>query len=436
MRTRSLASPFASCTLVWAIVLLGFYLGPFSFDPEPSPRSLAALFAFIALFVFSSLFGYGSAMAEAIAARPSAPVYRRFDVDAIMDVLSLLAVFGTACIVVDRIRTEGLSGLAGFTELRYERAADLLAAAELSRGLLTYLGYLFYPALYLAVALGITYYEALGIRAKLLLALNMVCPFVLAVFFGGRSPILVVFLIVASSLVARRQLGLRGIPSGAGLKSLAIVGILAFFVYTNIIWFQRLGLSPSAIDILLGHAATVWGIAPGTALESRLAELGMTDALLPLLGLWFYMFQGPMIFERLIDSNSLPILFGGYHIDVVAAVFRMFGPTRAMLSDGYGRLLDADVYGYFPTAWGSLLIDFSLLSVPFVALWGWLSGRVFARLRRYGGPGDAVLYVFLFYSILISPISAPLGLANSFLIFLYFAGFKLWAARDSAPMSA
>jgi hypothetical protein len=428
------ASPFFLFTALWAIIFAGFYGGPFVFHPMPSTESLIFMLVCLALFLASSIAGYVFESRRPARAPDSPLRYVRFDVDRVVLVTSMLALTGTACIVVDRLTSQGFSGLAALTELRYERAEDLLAASEISRGVLTYCGYLLYPALYLVVAIAICYYEALGSRGRLLLTLNMIGPFVLAVLFGGRSPIFVLFLIIAASCVVRRLMGMRALPAGAFLKVAGIGGVLGFVLYTNLIWFQRLELSVSTVNVLLAHAEKIWGIEPTLRFESWLGDMGRQDLMVPFLGAWFYFFQGPSIFERLIAAGDYPVLYGGYHIDIVAAGFRLFPSTRVMLADGYASLLKANVYGFFPTAWGSLLIDFSYGAFPLIALWGGVCGTTYVRLRRYGRPGDAIYYVFLFYSILISPISAPFGLANSFVTFLYFLGFKLWmtSSRQTA----
>jgi hypothetical protein len=421
-----IASPFIFCTVLWAILFAGFYGGPFVFHPMPSADTLIFLLACVALFVVSSVVGYVYEGQRLTRVAGSPIRYVRFDVDRVVLITSVFALGGTACIVVDRLALQGFLGLAGLTEIRYERAEDVLAATAISRGILTYFGYLLYPALYLVVAIGICYYEGLRSRGKLLLTANMIGPCLLAVLFGGRSPILVLFLIIVASCVVRRLLGLRAFPAGASLKVAGVVGILGFILYTNLIWFQRLELSASTVNVLLEHAEKVWGIEPSQQFESWLAGMGKQDLMVPLLGAWFYLFQGPSILERLITVREYPVLFGGHHIDIVAAGFRLFPATRTMLADGYASLLQANVYGFFPTAWGSLLIDFSFGAFPLIALWGAVCGTSYMRLRRDGRPGDAIYYVFLVYSIMISPISAPFGLANSFVIFLHFFGFKLW----------
>jgi len=340
--------------------------------------------------------------------------------------LSVVALVGVLCIVIDRISDLGLIGLSEFAELRNERAEELAAASDLSRGPLTYLGYVLYPGIYLVCALGFLCYERLDGRAKILLILTMLCPFLLSVLYGGRSPILVLFLLFASSCVVRKLLGKSSLPSGVELKLFGGIAIVAFIVYTNLVWFVRMDLISAATDIALDHTTEAWGIVPSTQLVDLLDEWDLHDALFPITGLYFYVFHSTATVEKLFALPSIPVMLGGQHIDVFAAAFRLFEPTRQLLSDGYATLLDGQIYGFFLGAWGSLYVDMSIFMFPFIALWGWTSGATFARLRARYAFGDAVFYVFLFYSIIISPISAPFGLANSFSSFLYFLGFTLW----------
>jgi hypothetical protein len=432
-------APHVFMVVLWALILGGFFLGPFTILPSPGSTTLLFLLACVATFALSSMAGYSFTAQFVRHDRKRTFGMEKSEILATsaFQRLSIAALVGVLCIVIDRISDSGSVGLEEFAELRYERADELATASDLSRGPLTYLGYVLYPGIYLVCALGFLCYERLDGRAKVLLVLAMLCPFLLAVLYGGRSPILVLFLLFAASCVVRKLLGKSRLPSGKEFKLLGALAIVAFVVYTNLVWFVRIDVTSSTSDMLLDHAARVWGIVPGNRLVDLLDGWDMYDALLPITGLYFYLFQSPATVEKLLAIPSVPVMFGAGHIDIFAAAFRLFEPTRQLLSDGYATLLDAAVYGYFPGAWGSLYVDMSLLIFPFTAIWGWISGTTFSRLKARRGFGDAVFYVFLFYTIIISPISGPFGLANSFSSFLYFLGFTLWIRhRTSSPRVA
>jgi len=321
----------------------------------------------------------------------------------------------------------GGEGLLEFADLRYARADELLQAAELSRNWYTYAGYLLYPGIYLGAVLGYLFYEHLDLAGKSWLLADMACPFLLAVVWGGRSPILALLLLLVAAGVVRTLSYKSFLPQGAGLRFFGLTAVAVFLVYTNIVWFVRLELTGSTAQIALDHAAHIWGVQANDWLVNVAHELGMADALVAATGLYFYLFQAPSITERIFAMDQVPQLWGGHQVDIFAAAFRMFEPTREMLAEGYGKLLEANVYGFLTGAWGSLYIDLWVLAIPFVALWGLLSGATFGRARSHGRLSDTVLYVYLFYAMLITPMSGPLGLANSFSIFLYFAAFWLWS---------
>jgi hypothetical protein len=423
-----LFNPAVFLLLLWGFILGGFYLGPFDLSPQPAFKTLSFVFVCLSLFVLSSLASYSLVRTlpqnrHREIGVPRAPV---LPIGSALSGLAVTSIIGVALIFVERTSSTGFSGLEELTELRNLRAADIASAAELSRGWATYLGWLLYPGIYLVCVLGFLYYETLDRGAKVLLLLSGLCPFVLAVLYGGRSPILTLLLLLASSSVVRRLIGKPLWPRSAALKLFGVAALVMFTIYANLIWFERLQLSSGTVDLFLAHAASEWGIAPSEALWNLLAGSDQQDAIVPILGSYFYLFQGPAILEKILSSESLPILFGGQHIDIVAAAFLLFEPTRELLTEGYATLLNAGVYGYFTTAWGSLLLDLSVLMFPFVALWGWVSGTTFGWLRVRGRCDDVLLYVFLLYAMFISPISAPFGLANSFSIFLYFLGFVVW----------
>lgn len=428
---RVIFAPFVLLPLVWMVVLGGFYLGPFSISPLPRFNTLLFLFICITIFVTASLVSYYwtrefDRYEEAIPSRREKWA-TRLPVNVVLTYLSFTSLAGLLFIVFERTVSTDLVGLAGFTELRYLRAEELATGTERERGWLTYFGWLLYPGLYLVCVVGFLCYDELSRRTKLLLLLNMLGPFVLAVLYGGRSPILALFLLLLSACVVRIAVGKSALPRSAMFKLLGVTALVVFVVYTNLIWFERLELTSQTVEMFLSHVATIWGIEPGASLVDLLVGLDQLDFLVPLLGLYFYLFQGPATLEKILSTESIPILFGGQHIDIVAAAFLIFSPTREMLARGYDALLDANIYGFFTTAWGSLFIDISYLTFIFAAIWGWVSGLMYWRLKRRRQLGDAALYAFLMYTVLISPISAPFGLANSFSIFLYVLGFWLWA---------
>ena len=135
----------------------------------------------------------------------------------------------------------------------------------------------------------------------------------------------------------------------------------------------------------------------------------------------FYFTQSLSVIERILAMSESPVLLGGYHIDIAAAAMRAFPASADFLSEGYSDLLDANVYGFFTSAWGALFIDFGLFGAAFGAmLWGWLAGRSFREARSDADGRATVMYVFWMYSILISLVSPPLGVANSAMTLFWF----------------
>ncbi|WP_156812369.1 hypothetical protein [Legionella tunisiensis] len=125
--------------------------------------------------------------------------------------------------------------------------------------------------------------------------------------------------------------------------------------------------------------------------------------------------------------NDIKFLYGGYHIDILAAALRAASEGDEFLRPGYQILLTANIYGFFTGAWGALFIDLGYFSFLAAVIWGVVAGRSWRNFHRNPNLLTALSYVFWSYSILISFVSPPFGFSNSFVIYLWFVLFSIWS---------
>ena len=151
------------------------------------------------------------------------------------------------------------------------------------------------------------------------------------------------------------------------------------------------------------------------------------------LGPVFYLTQSLSVTEKiLLAPDKIPVLFGGYHVDLIAAALRHIPDGARMLKENYDTLLHANIYGYFTGAWGALFIDYGYFSLLAALVWGGVAGYSWARFKQHPDLITATFYVFWSYSILISFASPPFGFSNSLMVFAWFVVFYL--ASQGVPL--
>jgi hypothetical protein len=243
---------------------------------------------------------------------------------------------------------------------------------------------------------------------------------------GGRSPILVLIIFVGLACYLRRWYGQSAIPHSRSLRILIFGLVGAFLAYSSVIWLVRSELAEMNTDAFFAHAEDTWGVTPGPALQAAAELLGAPNLVQSVMSSVFYFTGALSATERILALSASPMLLGGYQVDLVAGALRVIPGGNEFLAQGYDTLLEADIYGFFAGAWGSLYIDFGIPgSVLAVVLWGLLAGRSHLALRRAPQGDGAALYAFWTYSVFISFVSPPLGFSNSALTFTWVLVFHL-----------
>ena len=112
----------------------------------------------------------------------------------------------------------------------------------------------------------------------------------------------------------------------------------------------------------------------------------------------------------LFTEYTTPAQLGIYGVDLVAAVMRRLDGNR--VADGFAALLNLNTYGFLPSAFGSLYVDFLLLGIFVAGLWGWLAGVVYRNVKRARDPRWLLIAPFISLGIFFSLINTPIGFSN------------------------
>ena len=423
IQVRKPVHPGSVMLFFWALLFLIYFLGPIIQTPAVSLFGFGFLLAHISAFVLGALLlsrvsPWLRIKKESLIEVGEAELIRD---NRLIALFLCIGIVGSLLSCYAKISVISDFTLASAASLRTLRAQMLLNAGQIETGSLSAIAFLSYPAGFVGLVAGLIRYERLPWAARGLIPIYAVIVFFLAILAGGRSPILVLLIFMMLAAYARYRLGIGWLPKSLFLKAGISILLLVFLIYSSTIWLVRSEESGMGVDDFLAHAEDYWGVRPSKGLLWLSEWLGQPELKQSVLGSVFYVTQSLSITERILNSKAeLSVLMGGYHIDLVAALMRALPGGANFLGDGYKKLLEADVYGFFAGAWGALFIDFGYFSILITLIWGYVAGRSWWRLKNRANFSAQTNYVFWVYTILISFVSPPFGFSNSFMIFVWF----------------
>lgn len=417
--------------LFWCSILFVYFFGPIRLTPGMSFPGALFLFTHVILFIT------GSAIALILSYKKTP--YRVLIVDnqqvmqQLICIFLFISVLGGLFSILGRIADLDDLSLMAISKLRTLKAQSLLHGGEAHSNVLSTLAFFMYPAGFIALVAAILQYEEISRLARLLIYVFIIIIFCVAVLAGGRSPILLLLLFVSIACYTRTTLGKPWMPHSRFLRWGSIALLLAFVVYSSIIWSVRSTESGKNTEQYLQHAAQVWGAHPKPWLLATSTRLNRPNLTFSVLGPVFYLTQNILVTEKILAlPEEIPHVYGSYHIDLLAAVFRRIPESTLLLKENYETLLNTGIYGYFTGAWGALFIDFGYFSLLAAMVWGFLAGLSWGKLKNNPTLLTSIFYVFWIYSIMISFASPPFGFSNSLMVFIWFILFYLVSKLRSA----
>jgi len=446
--------PAVLMLIVWITCIAAFFILPFRLEN----RTLS-LYGFFVLLLFIAAF-CGGALA---ASRPLAqrPWRRDLDVDfTVADrLLKAAAVITLVACLVDLWGTNVLD-LAAAYQQRSDRATDLMLGAASSSSLAFQIGFLFYPAGFIYVVREIAFERKPSLFK---VGLYGVGPVLMASLTqGGRSPLLYVIILIFYALNLRKQIfgaqallaiqaerprgSIGGGPPSRGARQLfhgvhplfrlciVAVSVFAMFYFVKV-FFTRAEVANVAGG-MFGVATTIWGVSfNGWSSPFLFGILGEGAAYLIFIFSW-YLVQGFIMSNAIFTSYDGPMLFGTYGIDLVGALVRRLNGN--FVADRFHLLVQMNVYGFLPSAFGSLYVDLKFFGLIACMAWGWLAGLVYRRVKQGGDPRWLLLVPFVTLGIVVSLINTPIGFSNGFtmhfwLIVTFLLASTKLTARAASP---
>lgn len=162
-----------------------------------------------------------------------------------------------------------------------------------------------------------------------------------------------------------------------------------------------------------------WHAQPrGYVLSAVDSQLVPESSIRSILSNYFYLTHGVRTLDTVWQAReNLTPVWGVYEVGILSPLLRVFFPENQTLSLMSSQLRSAEIYGFFPSAWGAAYIDFGTLGATiYIILWGLVAGLGFRGGRVSTLTTPPLILTFIFSSIALSPLQGPLGIANSALV--------------------
>jgi hypothetical protein len=433
--------PAVLMLFVWLGCVATFYILPFQLEGR-----VMTLYGFMILILFIGVFSLGALAAARPQPQQPRPANLWVDFQLTDRVLMTAGVVAILASVLD-IQGRNLFDLAEAYQVRSDRAGALLAGDRSESTIWFQFAFLTYPAGYVYIVREVAY------RARPLMwriAAFGLAPVVLSsLAMGGRAPLFYALVMLIYGFALRKQLfrkqatpsrartaamagrarrkpfKLSG-PAKAGIGLLgAVMGI--YFVQV----FSTRADVAGGLDAMFGVAELRWGVSFNGFLSGVLFSLFGTDGTYMIFIFAWYLVQGFVMSNAIFSDYESSMLFGGYGVDLVAALLRRL--NGEFIANGYADLLHMNVYGFLPSAFGSLFVDLKFFGLIPCLIWGWVAGKAYGMVRQGRDPRWLMTVPFITVGIFFSLINTPIGFSNGLVTHIWLVAAFLTARVANRP---
>lgn len=414
--------------LVWTVCVLAFFGLPFVLVG----RTLTAWGLFVlALFIGSFVLG---AMLRTLTwpkiVSASAPQVA-IDLRMIDKILPAVAVVAVVILALQFLQGDFLN-LSEAWEIRAARAGDLLGGQESQSSVLFQLSFILYPVAFALLVRELLFRKDIILwRVALFSGLPIL---MMSLIMGGRGPLLYGLLLAFVSFRTRQRFWHgSSSTSRTALKPSTllyiviggVVGLAAlnYFVVVFLVRAEGVGGVEGMFDLV----SQIWGVDfEGPVADLIIDTIGYGNTYLVFVFAW-YLVQGLVMSNVIFTDFVTPPHYGIYGVEMVTAVMRRV--DGEFVADRFYPLLDLNVAGFLPSAWGSLYVDWKFWGLIPAFVWGYLAALVYHRCRDRMDLRWFYLAPVVSLGILFSLINTPLGFGNGLVIhFWMIVGFVLMRA--------
>ncbi|WP_424984229.1 oligosaccharide repeat unit polymerase [Maritalea sp. S77] len=413
--------------VVWGLGGLAFIVLPYEFLTKKF-----SLYGALILVLFIATFCIGSISSHRLAPKKIQPSRPPSSTSKIGLFLATISAVASICLAIDLFFFQEFGfNLSEAYSNRSGRAQAVLQGEALSSSLFFKFGFLTYPVSYVYLVWSIIYSKRTPIW--LIVAFGILPAILAAMVLGGRTSIFSTMLYFLLAVLTRGAMEAAGrkrgwkkydfLPKGLILLAIAlfVVGVI-YFVNVFIVRASFVG----GTDEMLKLAGQNWGVTFNEDAANRMESIfGVKNTYLIFVFSWYYT-QGELIASIIFSEYSAGPMLGSYGVDVIAAFWRQI--DIGFMPNSNEGLIEIGTYGFFPSAFGSLYVDFLFGGLLVTFFWGWASGYVFRNARRGDDTRWRLITPFVTFGILLSLVNTPIGFSNGFItyfwLFVCFLGSK------------
>ncbi len=405
---------------VWGICILLWIMLPFNLVDKH--LSIVGILAFL-FFFFAFLIGCWSTSIQIVK-----PQIRRLFISGIKlknatFILKLFSAISSLLLFLS-LQDRNLLNLTESYQVRSDQAEALLNGLESASSIFFQIAFLLYPCGYIYIVLHLIYSKKISYLSIIVFGF---LPIILAMLvMGGRFPILYAFAIAFFAFRIRKskavELGhdtstrrIKIKKKNISIYFLVPIVLLVSLYYFSIVFFVR-AESLGGSSVMFAFAEQVWGVQFNGLLSGFLFSLLGPDGTFLLFIFSWYAIQGFVMTNFIFTLYDGPLQFGSYGIDIFSAIFRRL--SNSFVTDNFSSLLDIGTYGFLPSAFGSLFVDFGYLGIIVCFIWGRWSTLVYMK-NKIGDIRSIILMPFMLSGILFSLINTPFGFTNGFITYLW-----------------
>ena len=355
----------------------------------------------------------------------------------------LASVLSTVFLTLDFWNKEIFDLASAFAQ-RNETANALLNAEASNSSIWFQIAFLLYPSGYVYSVVHALY--AYRLKWWKLVVFGMLPVLLATIVMGGRTPIFLVAFLTWLALKERDKIyqrnshelkySMRSKPSRQRkwlyrfCWSVFLVILLKYFVDVFLVRAESIGGSIAMFD----YAKQTWGVGFNGPLSGLIITFfGQEISYLIFIFAW-YITQGFVMSTYLFSAYDGPLQMGIYGVDLVSALMRRFDPLR--VADGFNSLFSLGTYGFLPSAWGSLYVDFGLFGIVFCVFWGYFAALCYRRIVLQRRADWFFLGPFTTIGIVLSIINTPFGFANGLVIYVWLYVAFLLLKREHHSTSS
>ena len=411
---------------VWLGCIAAFYILPF--------RLVSRDFTFYGmtiLWLFILVFCVSAALVTKVSPQRMPNMVWEVNLKRVDVILICAACVSIAAMAVE-LRGKDLADLAGAYVERSERASALLAGSSTGGSIWFQIGFITYGASYVYLVREIAFERKL--RFVRLGLFGLLPIFLASMALGGRGTILYGLILAAMAYRLRYLTGAAQTKATgrAPLTRQAMVMRLSFVVLSVLamnyfiqVFFVRSDFGGGPANAF-SNARDLWGISFDGPGGGALMEIVGEDTTYLIFVFSWYLVQGLIMANNLFSQYDGNMLLGVYGLDLVTAVVRRLNGN--FVGQGFAVLLDLNTYGFLPSAFGALYVDFKFGGLALTALWGAGCGVVYNRTRMNSDRRWFLLLPFVSMGIFFSLINTPLGFSNGLVTHAWLLA-AFWAGR-------